>query len=98
MAPEIARGDPYNLKADVYSFSILLYEVLNLEKAWLGLKPQEIRRKVIVRKQRPMPSLFWPSELRELLKATWSDLPAGRLSMKHVHAVLLKQLMHMPSA
>lgn len=97
MAPEIARGDPYNLKADVYSFSILLYEVLNLEKAWVGLAPHEIRRKVIQRKQRPMPSLFWPADIRELLKSTWSDLPSGRLSMTHVHAVLAKQLMLMPS-
>jgi serine/threonine protein kinase len=88
MAPEIGRGERYNLKADVFSFGILFFEVLNLEKAWNGLQPQEIRQKVHHRKHRPAISMFWPAPLKELLKATWSDLPAARLSMKHVHTVL----------
>jgi hypothetical protein len=88
MAPEIGRGERYNLKADVFSFGILFFEVLNLDKAWNGLHPQEIRQRVHHRKQRPTISIFWPAPLKELLKATWSDLPAARLSMKHVHTVL----------
>jgi serine/threonine protein kinase len=92
MAPEIARGDPYNLKADVYSFAILLYEVLNLAKAWGGLQPQEIKTRVLTRKQRPLLSMFWPAPLRDLLKSTWSDTPGGRLSMTHVQSVLEKQV------
>lgn len=91
MAPEIARGEEYNLKADVFSFAMLLYEILNLDKVWNGLKADDIRTKVFVRKQRPLTSLFWPADLRDLLKSTWSDMPAGRLSMKHVHAVLENQ-------
>lgn len=91
MAPEIARGDPYNLKADVYSFAILLYEVLNLSKAWHGFQPQEIKTKVLTRKQRPLVSMFWPAPLRDLLKSTWSDTPGGRLSMTHVQSILEQQ-------
>ncbi|KAK8887766.1 hypothetical protein M9Y10_038822 [Tritrichomonas musculus] len=33
-APEILRGDSYNNKADVYSFGILMYEVLNSVRAY----------------------------------------------------------------
>jgi serine/threonine protein kinase len=91
MAPEIARGEQYNLKADVFSFAILLYEVLNLDKVWNGLSADDIRSKVVIRKQRPLPSMFWPSGMRDLLKSTWSDNPAARLSMKHVRVVLEKQ-------
>ena len=91
MAPEIARGDEYNLKVDVYSFAILLYEVLNLDKAWAGCSSNDIRFKVLMRKQRPQPSMFWPSGLRDLLKMTWSDNQRARLSMTHVCSVLEKQ-------
>jgi hypothetical protein len=92
MAPEVARGERYNLKADVYSFSILLYEVLNLEKAYNGLQPQEIIDRIHYKKQRPRISLFWPTSMRDLLKSTWSDIPAARLSMKHVQAILVKEI------
>jgi hypothetical protein len=92
MAPEVARGERYNLKADVYSFSILLYEVLNLHKAYDGLDPQEIIDRIHCKKQRPRVSLFWPAAMRDLLKSTWSDTPAARLPMKHVQAILVKEI------
>ncbi|KAG7337224.1 serine/threonine protein kinase [Nitzschia inconspicua] len=91
MAPEVARGETYNLKADVYSFSILLYEVMNLDKAFQGWQPRDISDRVHHKKHRPRLPLIWPSPVRDLIKATWSDIPAGRLSMKHVYAVLQKE-------
>ena len=95
MAPEIGRGEKYNLKADVFSFAMLLYEVLSLGKVWDGCSPTDIREKVHIRKHRPTISMFWPAPLRDLLKATWSDVPAARLGMKHVHTILCKFLKDM---
>jgi Protein tyrosine and serine/threonine kinase len=91
MAPEVARGEKYNLQADVYSFAILFYEVMNLEKAFHGWQPREISDRVHYKKHRPRLPLVWPGSVRDLLKATWSDVPAGRLSMKHVYTILLKE-------
>ena len=34
IAPEILMGDKYNIKADVYSFGILMYEILNSERVY----------------------------------------------------------------
>jgi serine/threonine protein kinase len=92
MAPEIGRGEEYNQKVDIFSFGILLYEVMNMEKAWNGLQPQEIRDRVHYKMQRPNISMFWPTRLRELLKATWSDVPNARLPMDHVHTILCTQV------
>ena len=92
MAPEVSRGESYNLKADVFSFSILIYEILSLAKVWSGCQPQEIREKVHVRKQRPPLSMFWPAQLRDLMKSTWSDLPAARLPIRHVYTILTNYL------
>ena len=98
MAPEVSRGARYNLKADVFSFSILMFEVLSLSKAWSGYQPQEIRSRVNIHKQRPPLSMFWPSRLRDLLKSTWSDLPAARLPIRHVHTILSKQIEELSQA
>ena len=95
MAPEIGRGEEYNQKVDVFSFGILLYEVLNMEKVWNGLQPQEIRDRVHHKMQRPTLSMFWPARLRELLKATWSDVPNARLPMDHIHTILCKQTLEL---
>mmetsp|Transcript_490 Transcript_490/g.786 ORF Transcript_490/g.786 Transcript_490/m.786 type:complete len:431 (+) Transcript_490:134-1426(+) len=85
MAPEIGRGEKYNLKADVYSFSILLFEIMNLSIVWQGMNPLQVRQKVHCGSLRPTVSMFWPKSLKQLMKSTWSDAPSARLSMRHVH-------------
>lgn len=36
MAPEVALGKPYNLKVDVFSFGILLWQMLSLKTPFAG--------------------------------------------------------------
>jgi serine/threonine protein kinase len=36
MAPEVARCDPYDEKADVFGFAILLWEILSFKTAFPG--------------------------------------------------------------
>ena len=92
MAPEVARGDPYNLKADTYSFAILLWEVMDMSKAFSGWDPREIMEKVHQNKYRPITSLFWPRGVRDLIKSMWSDTSAARLSMTNSQVLLDKCL------
>jgi serine/threonine protein kinase len=53
MAPEVSLSEPYGLSADMYSFSILLWELLTLEKAFGRLSVDEHRERVIVGTERP---------------------------------------------
>ncbi len=37
MAPEVVRHEPYNTKADVYSWAVLSWEMLAVEKPYDGV-------------------------------------------------------------
>ncbi|KAG5189061.1 kinase-like domain-containing protein, partial [Tribonema minus] len=37
MAPEVARKEHYNEKADIYSFGLLLWEMITLQQPYMGL-------------------------------------------------------------
>ncbi|CAI5711116.1 unnamed protein product [Peronospora destructor] len=39
MAPEVIRHEPYSSKADVYSFGIVLWELLASDQSFRGLTP-----------------------------------------------------------
>jgi len=91
MAPEIGLKKPYNLKADVYSFAILLYEVMTLEKVFSNLQSKEIFDRVHKKNHRPRLSIFWSPRIKELLSCCWSDNPDDRLPMNYVEAVLQKE-------
>jgi serine/threonine protein kinase len=42
MAPEFLRGEPSNEKCDVYSFGVILWELLTMQQPWSGLGPAQV--------------------------------------------------------
>ena len=44
MAPEIIKGEPYDRKADVYAFGILMFEVVTDSKAYPDVESGKISR------------------------------------------------------
>ena len=36
-APEVLKGDPFNEFADVYSYGVIVWELLSRQKPWKGL-------------------------------------------------------------
>ena len=91
MAPEIALGQRYNLKADVYSFAIIMYEVFSLEKLFDEWKLSEISERVHHNNYRPRLSIFWSKRLKETIRSCWSAVPEARLPIKHVETILHKE-------
>lgn len=53
MAPEVIEHRPYNNKADVFSFGIVLWELLTGQVPYLGLTPLQAAVAVVQKGLRP---------------------------------------------
>jgi serine/threonine protein kinase len=83
MAPELFDGAQVTEKVDVYSFSILLWEMLTGQIPWSTVpSPMQIIYYVGVLGQRmEIPENCLPS-LKELIEMCWSESPTDRPSFK----------------
>ena len=84
MAPEVAKGLPYDTKADVFSFSLLLWGILNVDWAFHEYSIQEYFVRVIKYNERPPLKRSWPTGLRTLLQEAWNQEPQTRPCMAKV--------------
>lgn len=90
MAVEVIRKDPYNLKADVFSFSILLWEIMALSKPYDGLLGPQVKESVSLFGERPSVPRSWPVAIRRLLRRGWSESIPNRPAMNSILETLTK--------
>ena len=87
MAPEVFLGERYNESIDVYSFSILMWQILKLQTPHEGFTMSVLKKKVIIGGARPKCDPKWSPRLRELIQNGWSS-PKNRPTMEDVTEVL----------
>jgi serine/threonine protein kinase len=92
MSPECARGEPYNLKADVYTFALLLHELMSLEKPYDDINAEDHDEMVFQRGVRPYLPPSWPVSIQTLLKQCWSEDFSDRPTIEQVHKILVQQI------
>jgi serine/threonine protein kinase len=90
MAVEVIRKHPYNCKADIFSFSILLWELMALCKPYDGLVGQQVKECVSVFGERPAIPRTWPTNLRRVLRRGWGESIVDRPFMTEVKDTLMK--------
>ena len=90
MAVEVIRKHPYNVKADVFSFSILLWELMALCKPYDGLVGQQVKECVSVFGERPNIPRTWPTNLRRILRRGWTESVIDRPHIAEVKEILVK--------
>jgi hypothetical protein len=90
MAVEVIRKHPYNCKVDVFSFSILLWELMALCKPYDGLVGQQVKECVSVFGERPAIPRTWPTNLRRIMRRGWTENLVDRPFMTEVKEVLIK--------
>lgn len=91
MAAEVALGQPYSENVDVYSFCVLLWQMLKLETPFEGYTMNMFNKKVVKGGVRPKVDPKWPDELGKMIKAGFGD-GKGRPSMEEVMVVLREEV------
>lgn len=84
--PEILRARydksitiyPYSEKTDVYSYGLMLWELLSLKPLFPNIKGKEDLTKYVLAGHRPAPTSSWPDSVKELLANCWHESPAKR--------------------
>lgn len=88
MAPEVIRHEPYSEAADVYSYGIVLWELVSRQQPFSGLTP--IQAAFAVARQGLRPQL--PPDVQPLLagliRRCWAANPAMRPSFNQICALL----------
>lgn len=95
MAPEVIDNKQYTLKADVYSYGIMVWEICTRRTPYEGKSQQEIALNVTGKKMRPDKSfipLETPHGLRELMEFCWDHDPINRPNFEQIRQLLSKIL------
>jgi len=93
MSPEVARCEPYNLTADVYSFGLLLWQVCSLLLPYDGMNRQDHSELVVYGNERPPLDSSWSTPLRILMKRAWEPDPSVRPSMDSIYKILRREIL-----
>ena len=88
MAPEVFRHEGYGRPVDVYSFSLIFYQIKIGEPPWPTKTGPDAVRLAANTGARPGLPRHWDARLQKLLKACWSADPALRPSFAAVLEVL----------
>jgi serine/threonine protein kinase len=96
MSPECGLRQPYNEKTDVYSFAIVLNEIIALEKAFTAFTKQEHELQVFHCGMRPWIPHSCPKHIRSMIQRSWSEDIARRPSMEEIHGILEGELTKTP--
>merc|ERR1711935_435821 len=84
MSPEVARREPYNLKADVYSYAVLAHQIITLQKPYDDVTDEDHDEMVFYKGVRPHVPMALPNTTKQLLHCAWSRNISERPSMEMV--------------
>jgi len=88
MAPEVLANRNYDEKADVYSFGIIVWELLSRECPYEGMTAIQCALAVLNRDKRPEIPKWCPPGLHALIKSCTKKEPSKRPSFAEIIAAL----------
>jgi serine/threonine protein kinase len=92
MAPEVGLKQPYGLKADVYSWSMIMWYSMALEPPMGMYTPNMFIDRVFKKGYRPALKDKWPEGLKDLMKKCWSANADERLDFEDIMVALQREV------
>jgi hypothetical protein len=92
MAPEVGLSKPYNLSADVYSWSMIMWYILAMEPPYGLYTNNMIADRVFKRGYRPAVFNRWSESISELMQQCWDADLTKRPSFSDISVVLKQEL------
>jgi len=83
-APEVLDDAEVTMKADVYSFAVVIFEVVTTELPWEGVQVAQIIRKVCDKNERPQIPEDANEDLKSLAEDCWKGDAKERPAFSHI--------------
>ncbi|CAM9224108.1 unnamed protein product [Choristocarpus tenellus] len=87
-APEILNGDTMSLESDIYSFGIVLWEIVSRQLPWPQLELRDIYLVVLCEERRPEIPNGTPGNLSQLMNMCWATHIMDRPTFSRVITLL----------
>lgn len=71
MSPEVALFQPSDQFSEVYSFGIVLWEMMTFKKAYAGLNCADLIQRVAIGGERPEIDQSWSEEFKAIISSCW---------------------------
>ncbi|KAI2494003.1 protein kinase [Fragilaria crotonensis] len=92
MAPEVANELPYNEKCDVYSMSILFWQMMTCKVPFENNSATYMKEKVYNGDKRPIIERSWSASTKLLLRRGWTSDLSNRFSMQNLEEILKREI------
>ena len=92
MSPENVQGRPYNLTTDVYSWAMIMWNILALEPPFALYTEQMIIDRVCNRGYRPKIFSTWSARMSKIISLSWSANLKERPSFAEISVELTNEL------
>jgi serine/threonine protein kinase len=92
MAPEVANELPYNEKCDVYSMSILFWQMMACKTPFEAYSVTYMKENVYNGDKRPVIERSWSASTKLLLRRGWTSDVSNRFSMQNLEEILKREI------
>lgn len=95
MAPEVAKCEPYNVSADVFSFGLLLWHVMSCAIPFQSFTVQMYKNHVVKNGYRPKIKETWSENVKKVIEICWRANSSKRPKISKILPLLNECIMEL---